>query len=61
MTGPIARIIARYIVGALVAYGAFGVDDAALIEPEIVLIVATISGAAIEAFYAYARRKGWAT
>lgn len=61
MIGPIARIVARYIVGALVAYGVFGPDDAAVIEPEFALIVGTIAGAAVEGLYAIAVRKGWAT
>lgn len=60
MTGPIARIIARYLIGALVAYGVFGADDAAIIEPDLVLLIGAALGAAIEAAYAVAKRKGWA-
>jgi len=61
MTGPVARIIARYIVGALVSYGVFGPDDVGMIEPELALIIGTIAGAAVEGIYAYAKRKGLAT
>ena len=59
MIGPLSRIIARYLAGALVAYGFFAPGDAALIEPDLALAVGAAAGAAVEAIYAIAKRKGW--
>jgi hypothetical protein len=55
---PLARIIIRYIVGAIV-----GMDAGATIagDPDMVTVVALGIGAAVEAAYAIAKRKGWAT
>lgn len=55
---PLARIIIRYIVGAIV-----GMDAGATIagDPDMVTVVALGIGAAVEAAYALAKRKGWAT
>ena len=61
MIGPFARIIARYISGSLVTYGIFTAPEAAQLNPDIVLIVGAVLGAAVEFVYAYAKRKGWAT
>lgn len=59
MIAPIARIVARYISGALVAYG-LSPADAALLHPEIALIVGAAIGAITELVYAVAVKKGWA-
>ena len=61
MMGPIARILARYLIGAGVAYGLWGQGLGAQIEPDVVLIVSAALGAAVEGVYALARRRGWAT
>lgn len=55
---PIARIILRYVVGAVVGMeaGAFLAGD-----PDVVFYVAMGIGAAIEVVYRLAKRKGWAT
>lgn len=55
---PIARIAIRYIVGAII-----GMDAGATLagDPDLVTVVALVIGAAVEALYALARRKGWAT
>ena len=61
MIGPFARIIARYISGALVTYGMFTAPEAAQLNPDIVLIVGAVLGAGVEMAYAYAKRVGWTT
>lgn len=55
---PIARIIIRYIVGAVI-----GSETGNLLagDPDIVLYVALGIGAGVEALYAMAKRKGWTT
>ncbi len=55
---PFARITIRYIVGAII-----GMDAGATIagDPDMVTVVALGIGAAVEAAYALAKRKGWAT
>lgn len=55
---PIARIILRYGVGAII-----GASQAELLagDPDIVSMVALAVGAAVEAAYVLAKRKGWAT
>ena len=55
---PIARIIVRYIVGAIL-----GMDAAATLagDPNVITVVATCVGLAVECVYALAKRKGWAT
>lgn len=59
MIAPIARIAARYIAGALMAYGIIPSDEAAILEPEIALAVGAVIGALTEAIYAVAIKKGW--
>lgn len=57
---PIARILIRYAVGATVGFS----DDLGQMlaaDPDLVMFVAGAIGAATEAVYAYAKRKGWAT
>ncbi|WP_182442166.1 hypothetical protein [Cereibacter sphaeroides] len=58
MYAPIARIIIRYLVGLVIGADAAGVLAG---DPEIVTLVAAGIGAAVEAAYALAKRKGWAT
>jgi hypothetical protein len=55
---PIARIILRYAVGAIV-----GASQAELLigDPDVVALVALSTGAAVEAAYVLAKRRGWAT
>lgn len=59
MIAPIARIGARYIAGALVAYGMSPADAAAL-QPEFALIVGSALALVTETVYAVAVKKGWA-
>lgn len=55
---PIARIILRYGVGAIV-----GASQAELLagDPDMVSIIALAVGAVVEAAYVMAKRKGWNT
>lgn len=66
MRGPIARILLRYLAGALVAKGILSSDDAAFINtnPDIEQLAIAAVGAALalgtELFYRVARKAGWA-
>ena len=55
---PLARIILRYIIGGIV-----GMETGAILagDPDVVLYAALGIGAVVEAAYAAAKRKGWAT
>lgn len=55
---PIARIILRYIVGGVVGLEA---GDLLAGDPDIVFYVAMGIGAAVEAAYAFAKKKGLTT
>lgn len=57
-----ARIAARYLAGALVAVGALAAGSEAQIaaDPEVLMILGGVLGAATEGFYALARSRGWA-
>lgn len=65
--GPIARILIRYLVGALVMYGLLDAPGADQIsnDPDIIalvaMVLATVAGTATELAYALARRWGWRT
>ena len=58
MTGALARIILRYIVGGVIV-GSAAVGDKLAADPDLVMAVAALVGVAIEGFYALAKRKGW--
>ena len=59
----IARIILRYLSGAMIAVGTFSPDTAAQIgvDPDLVTLLAVAISAAVEGAYALAKRKGWMT
>lgn len=61
MIAPVSRIVARYLSGALMAYGILPAGEIAAIEPEVALAVGAILGVLTEAVYAFAVRKGWTT
>ena len=61
MIAPLSRILARYIAGALVAYGLFSPPEAAAAESDLVLLIGAGIGALTEGAYALSRRFGWAT
>lgn len=54
--GPVARIIIRYGVGIVLGAHA---AEIAVGNPDIVTVVAGALGAANEAVYTVAKRKGW--
>ncbi|MCK9513574.1 MAG: hypothetical protein M0R28_20430 [Pigmentiphaga sp.] len=58
MLAPVVRIALRYGVGLIAG---MHVGDMLAGDPDIVLIVAAGVGAATEAVYALAKRRGWAT
>lgn len=55
---PLARIVLRYIVGAVA-----GMEAGSLLagDPDVVLYVALGIGLAVEVAYTFAKRRGWAT
>ena len=55
---PITRIVIRYGAGAMI-----GADMANVLagDPDVVTIAAAAVGAGVEAAYALAKRRGWAT
>jgi hypothetical protein len=67
MKAVIARIVLRYIAAALVAYGILTIDmeytvaNDADLQIGIEVVVGLGIGAVTEAWYAIARRFGWAT
>lgn len=58
MMAPFARILLRYGVGIVV-----GMEAGEMLagDPDVVAVVALGIGAAVEAVYVLAKRKGWAT
>lgn len=65
MTGPIARIILRYVAMALVARGIFTAEDASTLSSDgdllnaIEIGVGALIGVGTEAWYYLARKFGW--
>lgn len=59
----IARILLRYLSGALVAYGVIPHEAGAelAMDPDLALVVGAAMGAAVEAFYAVVKAKGGKT
>ena len=58
--GPIVRIILRYLVGAAFM-GSQAIGDQLAADPDLVAIGSLIIGALVEAYYAWAKRRGGAT
>lgn len=63
MIAVLSRIVARYVAGALVAYGLIPVDlaDQIALDPDVALAIGAGLTVATEGAYALARRWGWAT
>lgn len=63
MIHAISRIIARYISGALVAYGILNHSEAEYlaVHPDVILLIGAAIGAATEAVYVMAKKRGWVT
>jgi preprotein translocase subunit Sec61beta len=57
---PLARIVLRYVVGAGIM-GSQTLGDQLAADPDLVLGLCVGAAAVIEAAYAFAKRKGWAT
>lgn len=57
---PFARIALRYIVGGLIM-GSDTVGEMLASDPDLVIVTAAVMGAAVEAWYARAKKKGGAT
>jgi hypothetical protein len=55
---PIARIVLRYVIGGVIGASQ---GDMLAADPDVVTVAALAIGAAVEAAYALAKRKGWAT
>lgn len=55
---PIARIVLRYVIGAVVGMAQ---GDMLAADPDVVTVAAIGIGAGVELAYAIAKRKGWAT
>lgn len=58
--GPLARIILRYGVGACIM-GSATIGHTLAADPDLVLYTSLALGAATEACYALAKRRGWTT
>ena len=63
MSAVITRIVLRYLSGLLVGYGVLPheVGSQLAVDPDVALVLGAIIGAATEGFYAWAKKKGWAT
>ena len=55
---PIARIVLRYGVGGILGWEAGNILAG---DPDVVVYIAMGIGFVVEAAYAFAKRKGWAT
>jgi hypothetical protein len=55
---PTARILLRYVVGAVLGLDA---GNTLAGDPDVVTILALLIGAAVEVVYSIAKKKGWAT
>lgn len=58
MIAPIVRIVLRYGVGAVVGMEIGGMLAG---DPDVVMLLAAGVGAATEAAYVFAKKKGWTT
>lgn len=63
MIGPVSRILLRYLAAALVTYGILPHEVGAqiAIDPDLIALAGLAIGAVVEAGYALARSRGWAT
>lgn len=63
LVSVMARIVARYASGALVAYGLIPheVGQELAMDPDVAIAIGAAIGALAEGFYALARKLGWTT
>lgn len=64
MTGVLIRILLRYVAAALIAHGFLSAESADFAsDPDVVdavqIAAGALIGAAVEAWYYFARRFGW--
>jgi len=61
MIAVLARVLARYLAGALVLAGLLpqALADQIAIDPDIALLLGVSLGLLAEGFHALARRQGW--
>ena len=59
----IARIVARYVSGALASYGLVSPEVGAelAMDPDVALVLGAIIGAVTEGIYAWVKQRGYAT
>lgn len=57
---PLARIVLRYLVGAAIM-GSSQIGEELAADPDVVMLVAAGIGAAVEAGYVLAKKRGWST
>jgi len=62
-TGPIVRIVLRYIAGGLVTMGLVSPETAEVPQqdPDLLWMLGAAVGVITEGFYSWAKKKGWAT
>jgi hypothetical protein len=62
--GPIARVLLRYVGGALISAGV-AISPGTLTDPDVIqvtcFLVGALSSAASECWYIIAKRNGWST
>jgi hypothetical protein len=57
---PFIRIVLRYIVGAGIM-GSAQLGEMMATDPDLIIVLSTLVGAAVEAYYLRAKRRGGAT
>jgi hypothetical protein len=64
VVGPIARVLLRYVGGALISAG-IAISPATLTDPDLIQIMCFLIGAvcsaASEGWYIIAKKNGWST
>jgi hypothetical protein len=64
VVAPIARILLRYLGGALISAG-FAISPSTLTDPDLIQVLCFVIGglctAISEGFYVIARKRGWNT
>ncbi|MBT9386546.1 hypothetical protein KM176_21985 [Pseudooceanicola sp. CBS1P-1] len=63
MSLVLARILLRYLAGAMVSYGLLApeVGSSLAQDPDLIVLAGAVLASATEGLYAFARRAGWAT
>jgi preprotein translocase subunit Sec61beta len=56
----IARVLLRYVAGAGI-FGSLAFGEELAADPDLVLAISVAIAGVVEAFYVYAKKRGWAT